>query len=170
MDIITWSPSSRATRTSHLWSSCVSFMSPLVLAPLSHLFTLSQLPEAPPLPPLLTLLCPLTHSRRISEPGGGVPLFHLHGPSTGRPPLPPLLQALLLHVHPPLADRAAQSVSALPSQPAPARAGQLPMGPGGHAAAGHASGSRSESEAGYWREGQVRDVVGRGEEEAELSR
>lgn len=83
-------------------------------------------------------------------------MFHLHGEAAGRTPVSALLQAMLLPVHPAVADGAAAAVPALPRQPSPTRAGQLPMGRGGHAAARHAAAGRGPPAAAGHRERQVR--------------
>lgn len=70
----------------------------------------------------------------VADVGGGVPLLHLYGEAGGCTPVPSLLEALLLCVRAAMADGAAIAVPALQGSPAPARARQLPLGRGGHAA------------------------------------
>lgn len=66
------------------------------------------------------------------DPGGGVPVLHLYGEAGGRPPLPSLFEALLLFLRAAMADGAEVTVPPLSCLPAPSRAGQLPLGGGGH--------------------------------------
>lgn len=58
----------------------------------------------------------------LTDAGGGVPVLHLHGEAGGRPPVPALLEAVLLFVRAAMADGAAVSVSSLSGLPAPPRA------------------------------------------------
>lgn len=62
-------------------------------------------------------------------------MLHLHGEAARRPPLPALLQAVLLRVHSAVADGTALAMPPLSGLAPPARARQLPLGGGGHAAA-----------------------------------
>lgn len=66
----------------------------------------------------------------VADPGGGVPMLHLYGEAGGCPPVPSLLEAVLLRVRAAMADGAAVAVPALPGGAAPARTGQLPLGRG----------------------------------------
>lgn len=76
----------------------------------------------------------MTMSGIFADIGRGVPLLHLYGEVGGCPPLSTLLEAVLLRLRAPVADRAAVPVPALPRGASPARAGQLPLGRGGHTA------------------------------------
>lgn len=70
----------------------------------------------------------------IADIGRGVPLLHLYGEAGGCPPLSALFEAVLLRLCAAVADRAALPVPALPCGASLARAGQLPLGRGGHTA------------------------------------
>lgn len=70
----------------------------------------------------------------IADVGRGVPLLHLYGKAGGRPPLSALLETMLLRLRAAVVDGAAISVPALPRFASPSRAGQLPLGRGGHSA------------------------------------
>ena len=70
----------------------------------------------------------------VADVGGGVPLLHLYGEAGGRTPVPSLLEAVLLCLRAAMVDGAAITVPSLQGGPAPARARQLPLGRGGHAA------------------------------------
>lgn len=70
----------------------------------------------------------------IADIGRGVPLLHLYGEAGGRSPLSTLLETMLLRLRAAVVDGAAIPVPALPRVASPARAGQLPLGRGGHTA------------------------------------
>lgn len=61
-------------------------------------------------------------------------MLHLYGEAGGRSPMSTLLEALLLRLRAAMADGAEVAMSSLPGLPALARAGQLPLGGGGHPA------------------------------------
>lgn len=70
----------------------------------------------------------------VADIGRGVPMLHLYGETGGRTPMSSLLEVMLLCVRAAMADRAAVPMSSLPGVTAPARAGELPLGGGGHPA------------------------------------
>ena len=99
-----------------------------------------------------------------------VPLLHLHGEAAERAPLPALLQALLLPLHPEVADGAAVAVPPLQGVAAHSRAGQLPLGGGGHAAAGHAEGGLRGRGGRVRRDGREAGGLARGQGQVQGSR
>lgn len=70
----------------------------------------------------------------VADVGGGVPLLYLYGETGGCTPVSSLLEVVLLRLRATMADRAAVPMPSLPGVPAPARAGELPLGGGGHPA------------------------------------
>lgn len=59
-------------------------------------------------------------------------MLHLYGEAGGRPSVSSLLEAVLLRLRAAMVDRAEVAMSPLQGLPAPARAGQLSLGGGGH--------------------------------------
>ena len=75
-------------------------------------------------------------------------MLYLHGETPKCTFVSTLLEAVLLHVYKEMVDGAEVAVSSLSSQPPHPRAGQLQVGGGGHAAAGHAQGGGDQTRVG----------------------